>query len=177
MTSKNITVNGIDITVHSDGSISKPDNRFKDNRIQRSFGGKSKNGTMHIMVGKHPFQVHRLVAQTFLADFLDFPDVDHIDGDKANNEISNLRMATRGDNLRAHQNTRKGGSSQYRGVSWHKEKGKWRSQCMVNYKQKNLGYFDSERDAAIARDTYAFSQGFDLEGLNFPDCFIGLQQQ
>tara|TARA_R110000744_G_C19268167_1_gene552182 strand:+ start:583 stop:1122 length:540 start_codon:yes stop_codon:yes gene_type:complete len=170
-TSSDITVNGIDITVHSDGSISKLDNRFNDKRIQRSFGSKSKNGTMHSSIGKHPFQVHRLVAQAFLADFLDFPDVDHIDGDKANNEVSNLRMATRGDNLRAHQNTRKGGSSQYRGVSWHKENGKWRSQCTVNYKQKNLGLFTTEVDAALARDAYVFSQGFPLEGLNFPDCF------
>jgi hypothetical protein len=174
MTSKNITVNGIDITVHSDGSITKP---FYG-KAKRTFGStRGKDGYRQICVGGKQYLAHRLIAQGFLPDFLDLPQVDHIDNDGSNNVPSNLRMATNGDNLRARQSKRKGCSSQYRGVGWKKQRGKWQAQCTVNYKPKNLGYFDSERDAAIARDTYAFSQGFDLEGLNFPDCFIGLQQQ
>ena len=40
---------------------------------------------------------------------------------------------------------------------------------MIDRKRKSLGYFESERDAAIARDAYVFSQGVPLEGLNFPE--------
>jgi hypothetical protein len=40
---------------------------------------------------------------------------------------------------------------------------------MINYNHKHIGYFDDERDAAIARDAYAFSRGAPLEGLNFPE--------
>ena len=43
---------------------------------------------------------------------------------------------------------------------------------MVDGKKKNLGSFDDEREAAIARDSYAFSQGFPLEGLNFPENYV-----
>ena len=39
-------------------------------------------------------------------------------------------------------------SSQYKGVSWNKYRDKWRSQIEINGKQKHLGYFTSEEDAA-----------------------------
>ena len=113
--------------------------------------------------------MHRIIAEAFLDDFLDLPQVDHIDGDGANNDVSNLRMATSKQNHRAHQRKPKGCSSQYRGVCRRKGAKKWMARCKIDGKTKNLGYFDDERDAAIARDTYAFSWGFPLEGLNFPE--------
>ena len=39
-------------------------------------------------------------------------------------------------------------TSQYKGVSWNKHRDKWRSQIEINGKQKHLGYFTSEEDAA-----------------------------
>ena len=39
-------------------------------------------------------------------------------------------------------------TSQYKGVSWNKYRDKWRSQIEINGKQKHLGYFTSEEDAA-----------------------------
>ena len=44
-------------------------------------------------------QVHRLVAEAFLPDFLDKPQVNHKDGNKQNNHISNLEMATSSENM------------------------------------------------------------------------------
>ena len=168
MKDKQITVNDIEVTVHSDGSISKPDNRFKDKRIQRTFGTKN-NGYMVAAIGKTLPRIHRLVAQAFLSDFSELLDVDHIDGNRSNNSLSNLRMSTRAENTQAHQTKRKGCSSRYRGVCWCKRSKKWIANCMINYKKKHIGYFDDERDAAIARDTYVFSQGSPKEGLNFPE--------
>jgi hypothetical protein len=169
MKSKTITVNNIEVVVHSDGSISKPDNRLKDKRIKRTFGHKNGNGYMSVAIGYKMFQMHRIVAQALLSDFLDYPEVDHIDGNKANNDISNLRMATSQFQKRAYRAKSKGCYSQYRGVTWSKRDKKWYARCKINGKFKSLGYFDDERDAAIARDAYAFSQGFPKEGLNFPE--------
>ncbi len=50
---------------------------------------------------KHNFKtVHRLVAKTFLPDFDEELQVDHIDNNKLNNDLSNLRMVTGSDNER-----------------------------------------------------------------------------
>jgi hypothetical protein len=46
------------------------------------------------------FQVHRLVAITFIENFKNKPCVNHIDGDKSNNQISNLEWVTYSENER-----------------------------------------------------------------------------
>ena len=163
-------INEIEITAHTDGSISKPNNNFKDKRIQRTFGTNAR-GYKQIFVGNKIFKVHRLIAKAHLPDYSEDLEVDHIDGKKENNDISNLRMASSSFQKRAHQDKAKGCSSQYRGVSWYKREKNWQANCTIEKKQKYLGSFDSEREAAIARDVYAFSQGFPLEGLNFPEHF------
>ena len=48
----------------------------------------------------HSFRVHRLVAQTYIENPDNFPEVDHIDRDQLNNSVSNLRWSSRSDNLR-----------------------------------------------------------------------------
>jgi hypothetical protein len=85
--------------------------------------------------------MHRLILETDL-------DVDHIDRNGINNQDENLREATRSQNLANRPKTT--GKSRYKGVSWCKWSDKWRATIMVDYKQKSLGRYESEEDAARA---------------------------
>ena len=49
---------------------------------------------------KKGINVHRLVAKLFLPDFNEELDVNHIDGNKQNNSVSNLEMVSRSENLK-----------------------------------------------------------------------------
>lgn len=58
-----------------------------------------------------------------------------------------------------------GGTSTYRGVSLCKQTGRWIAMIKVNGKQKNLGRYLSEIEAATARDNYIIQnklEGFQL---------------
>ena len=164
MKSKTITVNDIEIVAHSDGSITKPFH----GKTKRTFGYKD-NHYMRIKIGSKMFLMHRLTAQAFLDNFLDYPQVDHIDANGFNNDARNLRMATNLMNSHAGRRKAKGCSSQYIGATWCRNNKKWKAQCMINGKNKNLGLFESELDAAIARDRYCYEQGMPKEKLNFPE--------
>lgn len=68
-------------------------------------------------------------------------DIDHIDGDKKNNRINNLRTALPAENLRNKKKT-KANKSGLKGVSWDASRGRWRAVIAKNGRQKFLGYFD-----------------------------------
>ena len=166
MESKDITVNGIKITAHSDGSITKPYHR----KAKTIFGANS-HGYRLGSVGDKMLRMHRVIAKAFLSDYSEDLQVDHINGNKADNRPHNLRMVTQRQNLQAHRTKQAGTSSVYRGVCWYKRHGKWMANIGIDGKNKNLGYFTSEREAAIAYDACAHSQGFAIEALNFPEHF------
>lgn len=75
-------------------------------------------------------------------------EIDHINRQRDDNRIANLRKADRFVNT---QNTsqRKDNRSGYRGVGWHKISGKWRARISVNGRAINLGSFN-DKNAAIA---------------------------
>jgi len=85
--------------------------------------------------------VHRLVAQAYLPDFCEELQVDHIDRDKLNNNLSNLRMVT---------NQQNAFNTNAKGYSWYKPTQKWVAHIMKDYKLYNLGYFLKEEDARQA---------------------------
>lgn len=73
--------------------------------------------------------------------------VDHINGDKLDNRMSNLREATRQENC-WNSGPRNTNTSGYKGVSFRKDSGKWKAQINIDGKRVNLGHFDCKHDAA-----------------------------
>lgn len=72
--------------------------------------------------------------------------VDHINGDKMDNRISNLRLVTRQQNI--HNKPGRGGTSQYKGVQWNRAARKWTAAIRHAGKTRYLGLFALEEDAA-----------------------------
>lgn len=112
------------------------------------------------------FLAHRFVMKTFCGEFYENIEVDHIDGDKFNNKISNLRMVTKKDNQRAHKKTKDNASSKYRGVYRIKTRNKWQSKIGFDGVSIYLGSFSSEIEAAKAYNAKAIQLGFFPEALN-----------
>ena len=48
----------------------------------------------------HTKAVHRIVAETYISNPDNLTDVDHIDGNRTNNHVSNLRWVTHGENIK-----------------------------------------------------------------------------
>lgn len=106
--------------------------------------------------------VHRLVAMAFLTNYEEFPTVNHIDGNKLNNTLSNLEWCSYSHNLLHARrlglnpyNTptlglkHKSNVSIYHNVGYDNARGKWN--CGVRYKGKNYGQkrFNTEVEAAL----------------------------
>jgi len=113
-------------------------------------GGINSDGYFHMMFEYKLYFNHRVIY--FLNTGIDPEEkhVDHIDGDKLNNKISNLRLATNQQN----QHNRKKNKSNTSGVTglyWHKRINKYESSICVNGKLLSLGSFNkSNKDKAIA---------------------------
>jgi len=139
--------------------------RFKRRETTGSVTGQ---GYLQVGVAGKLHRVHRLVARAYLSDYSEDLQVDHIDGDKANNNVSNLRMATNAENSRAHRKPQ--GAVRYRGVSFRKGRktNPYVAHIRVNGKLKHLGYFPTDVEAARAYDAAAIEYGYLQEALNFP---------
>lgn len=75
--------------------------------------------------------------------------IDHIDGNKLNNAVANLREATHAENQQ-NCGLRSTNASGFKGVSWDAVMNKWVAQITFNGKKQYLGGFDDPADAAKA---------------------------
>lgn len=107
------------------------------------------NGYLVIGVDGARVYAHRLA---WLIVYGDWPTagVDHVNGNKADNAIRNLRAATQlenGQNLKRPSHNTSGVT----GVSWHRQIGRWFAYVTVEGKRHSAGCHGSIEEAAAAR--------------------------
>jgi len=100
-------------------------------------------------------------------DHLDLQ-VDHIDGNRFNNQKSNLRLCTSRQNM-MNQGLRSDNTSVYKGVSFHKPANKYTAKINLFGKKMHLGYFNSAEAAAKEYDRIAKIHYGEFAFLNFPN--------
>jgi len=104
----------------------------------------SSDGYRHIGIFGKMYTTHRII---FLYHYGFLPDcVDHINGNKLDNRIENLRSVTTTQN-QYNAKKRKDNISGVKGISWYKRYNKWRAQCKVEGKTISLGYYLDIREA------------------------------
>ena len=112
------------------------------------------SGYYHVVLYKDKksksMNVHRLVANTFIDNPEGKRCIDHINNDRLDNKVANLRYATYTENQ---QNAlmRKDNTSNVKGVYFEKNAKKWRAQITIDGIQIHLGYFKNIEDAKKAR--------------------------
>jgi hypothetical protein len=110
------------------------------------------HGYMTVRIDKRQRRVHRLMAEAFLGA-ADAVDVDHINRDRADNRLENLRLATRAQNI-ANASLGRANRSGVRGVCWDARRGKFRAEVKANGKRRT-GRFNTLSEAVAARAAWA----------------------
>jgi hypothetical protein len=105
-----------------------------------------KDGYRNLYIDGKRYMTHRLA---WLITYGTWPidKIDHINGIKDDNRLSNLRDVSQRVNL---QNGKKHRNGHLLGTTFHKFKQKWIARIIVNGKIQHIGTFDSAEDAHAA---------------------------
>lgn len=112
--------------------------------------GNYTHGYVEIGIGGRSYRAHRLA---WLFVYGEWPTgmLDHIDGDRANNAIMNLRDVTNQTNAQnRHEVSSSKVTSQYLGVTWNAANQCWMAQIGIDGKNLYVGQYATEHDAYIA---------------------------
>lgn len=115
---------------------------------------------------RHLLYMHRLILGARPGEM-----IDHANGNGLDNRRCNLRLATNTQNMAntGKHRLNRPPSSQYKGVHWDSARGAWKALIGDGHgRQRFLGRFSSEEEAARAYDEAALEQWGEFARLNFP---------
>lgn len=125
--------------------------------VGRKAGCKHSQGYWRIVLDGRMHYAHRLAWA--IAHGVWPENIDHINGDKSDNRLVNLRVATRSQNM-ANRPRQTNNTSGFKGVYSVPSRGKWRARFKKDGRVFYLGYFDTAEEAAEAhRIAYAKAFG------------------
>ena len=141
------------------------------NRILKQY--KNPDGYYIVVLSKNgitkSLTIHKLVGLHFIPNPDNLREIDHIDRNKTNNSISNLRWISKSNNCR-NKSKKQNTSSKFMGVCFDKANGKYVAKIRINNKKKHIGCYATEEDAAKAWDDYIKLHNLtEFYTLNFPE--------
>lgn len=114
-------------------------------------------GYVQISIDSEKYLVHRIIYKMFHNIDPDF--IDHINGIKKDNRISNLRSVSHKENGR-NQCLRKNNKSGVLGVCFDNTSKKWRASINTKGKNKFLGQFETKEEAILLRKNTEKALGY-----------------
>lgn len=117
------------------------------NKIGKKVGYLQKSGYVVCGVAGKTYYVHRVI---YLMHNNHMPEqVDHIDTNRSNNKIDNLRAATQQQNS-CNGKLKTSNTSGVKGVYFNKRKQRWHARVSYYYKEIHVGYFKTLEEAEKA---------------------------
>jgi hypothetical protein len=114
---------------------------------------------------RHPILMHRIIWEMHNGPITE-GEIDHINGNGADNRLENLRLCTDSQN-QANMHKKVPHSSKFKGVRLHRD-GKFEARIRLNHQLIYIGLFDSEVEAARAYDAKARELFGEFAKTNFP---------
>ena len=120
-------------------------------KVGQVAGGKSVLGYFVISFNYKEYKAHRLAYYMYHNVDPSEKQIDHINGNRLDNRIKNLRLVTNQQNQFNRTSLNKSNTSGRTGVYWHKRQKKWQASIKTNSKMTFLGYYTKKEDAIQAR--------------------------
>lgn len=109
-------------------------------QLNKAIGKINRNGYVEARIGYKLYRLHRLIWLFHYGYLPEF--IDHIDGNRSNNKIENLREATKSQNMH-NAKMRINNTSGIKGVYWNKANKNWRVRFKIHNIFKDFGSFNN----------------------------------
>lgn len=116
-------------------------------KIGNVAGHRNGNGYIRFVVLSKRYYAHRL-AWLYVTGDWPVGEIDHIDGNRSNNAISNLRDVSASVNLQNQRFARSDNIHGFMGVS--RSRNRWSAHISINGKKRHIGQFDTADEAHAA---------------------------
>lgn len=138
-----------------DGNLIRRKQTSSRSLVGQVAGTKNTDGYIRVQINGKFYAAHKLI---YLMWHGVYPDcIDHINGNRSDNRIENLREVTRSQN-QWNRKTGKNNTSGIKGVVFDTNRNKWTASLYIDGKQKTLGRFDDIKLAELvvqkARDKH-----------------------
>lgn len=134
------------------GTISR---RYKDGSYREDATCNGGLGYRQIWNNGKVQYVHRMIWEHVHGPILNNMQIDHINGNRKDNRIANLRIVSNRQNQENRSHKSRNTISGVKGVHWHKQRQKWVAKIQFQETRMHLGLFSTIEEAKAAYDTAA----------------------